>query len=156
MKADRDPVLRHESDEFIPQRVDDCVPWIYESALMIQEIPKPQPIKLSQLLATWNKIGNYARSAWTVSVVVSAKFWLELSVEFVRAEISRVGLHKQSPWTYASEIVHHYSHRFFLLLSEMRCVLNFIQERLLIYDFVGTPSGHSVGEVVTSCGHHWS
>jgi len=39
MKTDRNPVLRHESDEFIPQRVDDCVPWIYESALMIQEIP---------------------------------------------------------------------------------------------------------------------
>ena len=25
--AGREPVLRHEIDEFIPQRVDDCVPW---------------------------------------------------------------------------------------------------------------------------------
>jgi len=24
-----------------------------------------------------------------------------------------------------------------------------------MYDFVGTPSGRSVGEVVTSCGDHW-
>jgi len=48
MKAVHDPVLRHESDEFIPQIVDACVPRIYESALMIREIPKPQPIKLSQ------------------------------------------------------------------------------------------------------------
>jgi len=41
-----DPVLRHESDEFIPQRVDDCVPLhgiktLNKSALTIQEMPKP-------------------------------------------------------------------------------------------------------------------
>ena len=37
----------------------------------------------------------------------------------------------------------------------MRCFSHFLQERLLMYDFVGTPSGRSVGEVVTSCGDHW-
>ena len=41
MKAGRDPVLHSESDEFTPWRVNHIVPWIYESSLMIQEMPKP-------------------------------------------------------------------------------------------------------------------
>ena len=46
MKAGREPVLRHKLDEFIPQRVNYCVPWngtktLNQSALKIREMPKP-------------------------------------------------------------------------------------------------------------------
>ena len=33
MKAGRNPVLRYEFDEFIPPRVDDCVPWSRKKTL---------------------------------------------------------------------------------------------------------------------------
>jgi len=57
MKAGRDPVLRHEFDEFIPQRVNNCVPWngtktLNQSALKVREMPKPTAHKAVGIV--WN------------------------------------------------------------------------------------------------------
>jgi len=84
MKAGREPVLRHEIDDFIPQRGDDCVPWngtktLNQSALTIREMPKPTAQKAVRVTCNFEQDRNNARCAGTVTVVVSAKICDERS-----------------------------------------------------------------------------